>query len=67
MYNTINVWYGNWEKVCVKRSWQKEDAKKGGPALYTDKNFIRMLFQKKDGTYFFEKKQLEFPGLLFHP
>ena len=38
MHNTINFWYGNWEKVCLKRSWQREDAKKGGPALmHTDK------------------------------
>ena len=42
MHNTI--WYGNWEKVCMKRSWQREDAKKGGPALHTDKNFIRNWF-----------------------
>ena len=44
MHNTINFWYGNWEKVCMKRSWQREDAKKGGPALRTDKNFIRNWF-----------------------
>ena len=40
MHNTINFWYGNWEKVCMKRSWQRQDAKKSGPALHTDKNFI---------------------------
>ena len=44
MHNTINFWYGNWEKVCMKRSWQREDAKKGGPAMPTDKNFIRNWF-----------------------
>ena len=72
MHNTINFWYGNWEKVCMKRSWQREDAKKGGPALHTDKNFIRNWFlvcklgysRKKMGV---EHIQLEFLGLLFHP
>ena len=44
MHNTINFWYANWEKVCMKSSWQREDAKKGGPALHTDKNFIRNWF-----------------------
>ena len=44
MHNTINFRYGNWEKVCMKRSWQREDAKKGDPAPYTDKNFIRNWF-----------------------
>ena len=44
MHNTINFWYGNWEKVCMKRSWQREDAKKVGPAMHTDKNFIRNWF-----------------------
>ena len=44
MHSTINFWYGNWEKVCMKRSWQREDAKKDGPALHTDKNFIRNWF-----------------------
>ena len=44
MHNTINFWYGNWEKVCMKRSWQREDAKKGGPALHTEKNFITNWF-----------------------
>ena len=44
MHNTINFWYENWEKVCMKRSWEREDAKKGGPALHTDKNFIRNWF-----------------------
>ena len=44
MHNTINFWYGNWEKVCMKRSWQREVAKKGGPAMPTDKNFSRNWF-----------------------
>ena len=72
MHNTINFWYGNWEKVCMKRSWQREDAKKGGPALHTDKSFIRNWFlvwnlgypRKTMGV---EHIQLEFLGLLFHP
>ena len=77
MHNTINFWYGNWEKVCMKRSWQREDAKKGGPALHTNKNFISSWFlicklgysRKKMGVKHirFWKKQLEFLGLLFHP
>ena len=41
MHSIINFWYRNWGKVCMKRSWQREDAKKGGPALHTDKNFIK--------------------------
>ena len=56
----------------MKRSWQREDAKKGGPALHTDKSFIRNWFlvwklgypRKKMGV---EQIQLEFLGLLFHP
>ena len=28
MHNTINFWYRNWKKVCMKRSWQREDAKR---------------------------------------
>ena len=72
MHNTINFWYGNWEKVCMKRSWQREDAKMGGPALHTDKSLIRNWFlvwklgypRKKMGV---EVIQLEFLGLLFHP
>ena len=77
MHNTINFWYGNWEKVCMKRSWQREDAKKGGPALHTNKNFIRNWFlvynlgysRKKMGFEHirFWKNQLEFLVLLFHP
>ena len=77
MHNTINFWYGNWEKVCMKRSWQREDAKKGGPALHTNKNFISNWFlicklgysRKKMGVEHirFWKKQLKFLGLLFHP
>ena len=59
MHNTINVWYGNWQKVFMKRSWPKEDAKKVGPVLHTDKNFIRNWFlvcklgysRKKDGSW----------------
>ena len=59
----------------MKRSWQREDAKKGGPALHTDKNFIRNWFlvcklgysRKKMEKICFGKKQLEFLGLLFHP
>ena len=72
MHNTINFWYGNWGKVCMKRSWQREDAKKGGPTLHTDKSFIRNWFlvwklgypSKKMGV---EHIQVEFLGLLFHP
>ena len=77
MHNTIHFWYGNWEKVCMKRSWQREDAKKGGPALHTDKNFIRNWLlvckldysRKKIGVehILFWGKQLKFLGLLFHP
>ena len=77
MHNTIHFWYRNWEKVCMKRSWQREDAKKGGPALCTDKNFIRNWFlvfklgysRKKMGVehILFWEKQLKFLGLLFHP
>ena len=73
MHNTINFWYGNWENVCMKTSWQREDAKKGGPALHTGKNFIRNWFlvcklaipekRWELSTYI----QLEFLGLLFHP
>ena len=76
MNNTINFWYRNWEKVCMKKSWQREDAKKGGPALHTDKNFIRNWFlvcklgysRKKMGVehILFWEKQLKFLGLLFH-
>ena len=77
MHNTINVWYGDWEKVCMKRSWQREDAKKGGPALHSDKNFIRNWFlicklgysrKKMEVEHIlFWEKQLKFLGLLFHP
>ena len=28
----------------MKRSWRREDAKKSGPALHTDRNFIRNWF-----------------------
>ena len=62
----------------MKRSWQREDAKKGGPALHTNKNFISNWFlicklgysRKKMGVehiLFWKKKQPEFLGLLFHP
>ena len=72
MHNTIHFRYGNWEKVCMKRSWQREDAKKDGSSLHTDKNFIRNWFlvcklgypRKKTGD---EHIQLEFLGSLFHP
>ena len=77
MHDTINFWYGNWEKVCMKRSWQREDAKKGGPALHSDKNFIRNWFlicklgysrKKMEVEHIlFWEKQLKFLGLLFHP
>ena len=77
MQNTVNFWYGNWEKVCMKSLWQREDAKKGGPALHTNKNFISNWFlicklgysRKKMGVEHirFWKKQMEFLGLLFHP
>ena len=72
MHNTRNFWYENWEKVCMKRSWQREDAKKGGPALHTDKNFIRNWFLVCKLDYPRKKMedehvQLEFLGLLFHP
>ena len=54
----------------MKRSWQREDAKKGGPALHTDKNWSEIGFLSVNwaipekrwelSTYFFEKKkQLE--------
>ena len=32
------------KKKFMKRSWQREDAKKGGPAWHIDKNFIRNCF-----------------------
>ena len=77
MHNTINFWYGHWEKVCMKRSWQREDAKKGGPALHTDKNVIRNWFlvckldhsRKKMGVehILFWKRQLKYLGFLFQP
>ena len=80
MHNIIHFGYGNWEKVCMKRSWQREDAKKCGPALHTDKNFIRNWFlvfklgyfrkQKRVEHILFwkkKKKTLKFLGLLFHP
>ena len=35
-----------WElgKICMKRLWQRKAAKKGGPALHTNKNFISNWF-----------------------
>ena len=57
----------------MKRSWQREDAKKGGPALHTDKISSEIAFLSVNcaipekrwelSTYI----QLEFLGLLFHP
>ena len=73
MHNTINFWYGNWEKVCMKRSWQREDAKKGGPALHTNKNFISNWFinwaipekRWELSTYIFEKNNWNFQVCYF--
>ena len=77
MHNTINFWYGNWKKLCMKRSWHREHAKRGCPALHTDKNFIKNWFHVCKLGYsrkkmvvkhiLFWKKQVEFLGLLFHP
>ena len=72
----FKIWYGNWEKVCMKRSWQREDAKKSAPALHTDKNFrnwflvCKLSYPRKKVRVKhirFWEKQLEFLGLLFHP
>ena len=75
MHNTISFWYGNWEKVCMKRSCEREDAKKGGPALHTDKNFIRNWFlvckldysRKKMGAHTFLRKTTEISRFVISP
>ena len=65
------------KKILWKGHDEEEMQKKGGPALHTNKNFIRNWFlvcklgysRKKMGVEHirFGKKQLEFLGLLFHP
>ena len=60
------------KKILWKGHDEEEMQKKGGPALHTNKNFIRNWFlvcklgysRKKMGV---EHIQLEFLGLLFHP
>ena len=65
MHNTINFWYGNWENVCMKRSWQREDAKKGVQLCTLTKISSEIGFWSVNwtipgkrwelSTYFFEK------------
>ena len=74
-HNTIKFWSRNCEKVCMKSSWQWEDAKKGGSSLNTNKNFTTNWFvvcklgysRKKDGGWgdTFLEKPLEFPLCYF--
>ena len=47
MHNTINVWYGNWQKVCMKRSRRKDQAKKGWSSTFLKEplEFLGLLFQ----------------------
>ena len=59
MHNTISFYYGNWEKVCMKSSWRREDPKKGGPALHTDRNFIRNWFPVCKMDYSRKKVRVE--------